>query len=102
MFDWLKDVQDWMKLGMLASFGGAASYVYIMITKNRPFRWMTFLANLFIAFFVGKSLGGFIPEDSANYTGWVMLLGFSAYPVLGAAENWVLAKIESLALPGGK
>jgi len=95
MEQWLQAFLDWVKLGMLAMFGGCASYVYMMVVKNRPFRWFTFAANLFIAFFVGKSLGGFIPADSLNYTGWVMMLGFCAYPVLGVAEAKLLKYLDA-------
>lgn len=102
MEHFLRDALDWIKLGMLAMFGGAASYVYMMVVKNRQFRWFTFGANLFIAFFVGKSLGGFIPESSINYTGWVMMLGFCAYPALGVAEAKVLKYLDSRIAPGSE
>lgn len=97
----LHELSEWARLGLLAAFGGAASYVYIMVTKNRKFVWWMFLANLFIAFFAGKAIGGFIPEDSKNYTGWVMMLGFCAYPVLGLIEAKILQYIDRRTLPGG-
>lgn len=100
MEHFLREALDWIKLGMLAMFGGAASYVYTMIVKNRQFRWMTFTANLFIAFFVGKAMGGFIPTDTVNATGWVMMLGFCAYPVLGLAEAKVLKYLDNRIAPG--
>jgi fluoride ion exporter CrcB/FEX len=92
----LQEFSEWAKLGLLASFGGMASYVYIMVRKNKKFHWFTFLANLLIAFFVGKALGGFIPADASNATGWVMLLGFLAHPILDRVEDKFLARLDKI------
>ena len=98
--DYLRELGELVKLGLLAMFGGLASYLYIMVTKNRQFRWLTFGTNLFLAFFVGESIGGFIPPDSTNYAGWIMLLGFCAYPVLGRVETKLLAYLDARATGG--
>lgn len=101
LLEYARALGEWAKLGLLAAFGGMASYLYIMVTKNHPFRWLTFGVNLFLAFFVGKSLGGFIPADSTNFAGWIMLLGFCAYPLLGRLETKLLAYLDSR-VPGGQ
>lgn len=101
MEDFVAELTAWLRLGVLAAFGGAASYIYLMITKNRPFRWITFLANLFIAFFVGKAMGGFIPEGTRNFSGVVMLMGFCAYPVLGIVEEKIVSYINKRIAAGG-
>lgn len=102
MSNYLNELLVWVRLGMLAMFGGAASYVYLMVKNNTPFRWFTFIANLFLAFFVGKTFGGFIPETTSNYTGWVMMLGFCGYPVLGLAEEKFMAYLATRITPGDK
>jgi fluoride ion exporter CrcB/FEX len=94
MEDFLREVRQWAQMGLLAAFGGAASYLYTMVTKNKKFVWLTFNINLFLAFFVGQSLGGFIPPDTKNFGGWLMMLGFCAYPALGLVENKVLAYLD--------
>lgn len=96
----LREALEWVKLGLLAMFGGCASYLYNMVVKNTPFRLVTFLINLLISFFVGKMMGGFIPETTLNYTGWVMMLGFCAYPVLGLVEAKFLKYMDSRLTPG--
>jgi FtsH-binding integral membrane protein len=96
----LREVAEWMQVGLIAMFGGFASYVYLMVTKERPFRWKMFLANLFLAFFTGKALSGMIPADSPNFSGFVMMLGFCAYPILGVLETTVLAYIGKRAPTG--
>lgn len=98
----LLELTAWLRLGILAAFGGAASYIYLMITKNRPFRWITFAANLFIAFFVGKAMGGFVPEDTKNFSGVVMLMGFCAYPVLGIVEEKIVSYINKRIAAAGE
>lgn len=102
MDKFLHELSEWAKLGLLAAFGGIASYVYVMVRKNKKFHWATFAANIFIAFFVGKSIGGFVPQDINNAGGWIMLLGFVAYPILDKIEDRVLAKLDSITGIGGK
>lgn len=101
MDNWITAVMEWAKVGLLATFGGAASYVYLAVTKQRQFVWWAFLANLFIAFFVGKVFGEFIPATNPNRSGYLMLLGFAAYPVLGVLEAKVVAYLQARTdLPG--
>lgn len=101
MENWINAVMEWAKVGLLGAFGGAASYVYLAVTKNRNFVWWTFLANLFVAFFVGKLFGEFIPATNPNRAGYLMILGFTAYPVLGIVETKVIAYLQSRSdLPG--
>lgn len=102
MDKFLHELSEWSKLGLLAAFGGMASYVYVMVRKNKKFHWVTFGANIFIAFFVGKSIGGFVPQDASNFGGWIMLLGFVAYPILDKIEDKVLAKLDSFVGLGDK
>lgn len=95
MENWLTAILEWAKVGLLGAFGGAASYVYLAVTKDRKFNVWTFLANLFVAFFVGKVFGTFIPADNPNREGFLMILGFTAYPVLGIVEAKVLSYLKN-------
>jgi fluoride ion exporter CrcB/FEX len=99
--DFLHTLNTWMHLGLTAMFGGLASYIYVMVVKGRKFRWFTFLANLFLAFFVGKALSGLIPPDSPNFSGYVMMLGFCAYPLLGTVEAALMAYVNNRTKTGG-
>lgn len=76
-----------MGLGLLASFGAAAHYVYITVTQERSFHWLLFLCNLFVAFFVGVVFGEFVDSENKYRYGGVMLAGFFAYPLLGIVED---------------
>lgn len=102
MEKFLQELSEWSKLGLLAAFGGTASYVYIMVRKNKKFHWFTFFANLFVAFFVGKAIGGFVPPETSNFGGWIMLLGFLAHPILDRVEDRILAKLDKFVDIEGK
>jgi hypothetical protein len=93
MEDWVEKLIRWAQLGMLGAFGGSAAYIHAMATKNQPFRVWAFAANVFLAFFVGKMLGGLIPFSPTYIEyrdGVVMALGFCAYPILGVLETKVV------------
>jgi len=82
----------WSHFGLLGTLGGLASYFYPPLADVR-FAWRTFIGKLVTSFFVGQVAGEFIADDNTFKSGWVMLLGFFAYPVLAAFEirvkDWI-------------
>ena len=84
-----------VSLGLLASFGAAANFVYITISQERRFSFTLFLCNLFLAFFVGAVFGEFVDSDNKYRYGGVMLAGFFAYPLLGIVETQGRKWVES-------
>lgn len=89
-----KTVAEWLQYGVLAGFGGMANYLYVTIMKRKPFVWVMFSANIFIAFFVGNLVGRIIPADAAYKDGLVMACGYCAFPLLAVIEfkvrEWAL------------
>lgn len=96
----LEEAVSWGQLGFLGAFGGIANYYYLTVTKNRKFLWGLLSANIVLAFFLGKVLGGFIDESNEFRDGIVMLIGFFAFPIINVLEARVVAFIDKL-LPFG-
>lgn len=102
MLKWVESVISWSDLGILGAFGGVANFYYLNATKSRKFVWGLLVANVILAFFLGKALGGFIPESNEYRDGIVMLIGFFAFPIVHVLESRVVAFINSLVAFGGK
>lgn len=89
----------WSQFGLLGMLGGLVSYFYPPSTEMR-FSWKLFISKLLISFFVGKLLGEFVPPNNEYKSGYAMLLGFFAYPVLGVLEIKVKAWVDNFTPPG--
>ena len=96
----LEGLLIWGHLGLLGAFGGVANFYYLNATKNRKFLWGVLFANVILAAFLGKALGGLIAEDNQFRDSIVMLLGFFAFPVVHALEARFIAALDRL-LPFG-
>lgn len=92
-------VLSWSQFGLLGMLGGIVSYFYPPSTEMR-FTWRYFISKLILAFFVGKVAGEFIDPTNQFKSGYIMLLGFFAYPVLGVLETKVKAWVDNLTPPG--
>lgn len=89
----------WSQFGLLGMMGGVVSYFYPPSTEMR-FSYKLFLSKLVISFFIGKVAGEFIDPANQYKSGYTMLLGFFAYPVLGLLETKVKAWVENITPPG--
>ena len=101
---WVDAILTFIQYGALGALGGVAFYIYILSTRGGKFHALLFGANLFLAFFVGKIAGSFLPAFEANpdiKNGLVMAAGFCTYPILRLLEarfgKWFVDRI----LPGG-
>lgn len=99
---WLESYMIWANPGLLGAMGGIANYYYLNITRSRKFVWGALLANVVLAFFLGRALSGFIPGSGETRDGLVMLVGFFAFPILHMLEAQVVAWVERIFRPGGK
>jgi fluoride ion exporter CrcB/FEX len=97
----LEGALSWGHLGLLGAFGGIANFYYLNATKNRKFVWGVLAANVILAAFLGKSLGGMISEENEFRDSIVMLLGFFAFPVVHALEARFIAFLDRT-LPFGR
>lgn len=91
----------WSQFGFLALLGGLASYFYPPSTEAR-FSAQRFVSKLVAAFFIGKVFGEFIANDNTFKSGYIMVLGFFAYPTLAVLENRVRAMVDKFMPPGGE
>lgn len=83
--------------GLVGAFGGVAAYVYRLATGVGTFQFWLFIANVFLAFFVGKMVSTWLPdmERLPEYRdGLVMAAGFTTYPILQVVEarfgKWIV------------
>lgn len=84
-----------VELGLLASYGAAANYVYSMLKdEQKKFSAFRFLGLLFLATFIGNFFGGFIPADTKVRDELLMGFGFCTFPLLALLEK----RIEQLAI----
>ena len=75
------------EIGLLASYGAAANYVYAMLKDEaQQFSLFRFLSLLFLAAFLGNFLGGFSPRDSEFRDELLMGCGFCTFPLLAVVE----------------
>lgn len=79
---------DMAVAGFLSAFGGVAAYVYKTIRDDTGFKTSHFFMNAFLAFFIGNMVGGFIPQGTSFRDGFLMLAGFSTWPLLGVLEYY--------------
>ncbi|WP_426199014.1 hypothetical protein [Pseudomonas sp. DC3200b2] len=90
---------SWSQFGLLGVVGGVASYFYKGSTEPR-FSLRFFISKLVLAFFVGKVAGEFIAADNQFKSGYIMLLGFFAYPVLAVLKVKVKAGLRTTTRAG--
>ena len=82
-----------LQLGVLSLIGGVANYFYYNIRTGSAFKLGMFLANAFVAYFVGMVMGDLIPDGEHKY-GLLLMSGFCCYPVLGLLERKVMKIVE--------
>lgn len=93
---------SWGQLGLLGAFGGVANFYYLNATKNRKFIWGVLVANVILAFFLGRAVGGMIPHDNPIRDSIVMLVGFFAFPIVSVLEHRFIAFLDRVLPLGGK
>lgn len=93
MPDYIALALAWSQFGWLGVVGGVASYFYKGSTDPR-FSLRFFISKLVVAFFVGKVAGEFIAAENQFKSGYTMVLGFFAYPVLAVLEVKVKGWVE--------
>lgn len=95
----LEAVLLWCLPGLLGGFGGVIAYISKLTTQHR-FSAGMFITKFLTAFFVGRVCGYFIPMTSEFRYGYIMVLGFAAYPVLTIFEAKAKGWAERLNPPG--
>lgn len=89
LFAFLDSIKDNIIILIISWFGGIAHKVYHLSKPNstETFSWMALLANLFLAWFIGYIVAGFIDHDSKLYWPSLSMAWFCAYPLLAILEK---------------
>lgn len=91
----LETVVLWSLPGCLATLGGLAS-VFYKDAVSVKFTWYWFVGKLIMAFFVGTVMNQFLPPDLTGRSGWIMVGGFFAYPVMAAFETRIKPLVDTV------
>jgi len=87
---------DYFINGVLAAIGATAKYLYDNAKHGRTFSLIIFFTNTFLAFFVGNVVHEFLPADTDNIGGILMVTGFCTYPVVELIEQRAQNLIDKL------
>ena len=83
------------QLGLFALVGGVAKQCHRML-KGEAFSLIRFICHLALALFAGVTAGNFISQDLAYRDGIILMIGFTAQPLLDILEIKFLSKAEGL------
>ena len=74
---------------VFAMLGGFAAYVYQISKPDSEidWTWRSFLFAGLLAYFLGLVFGAFIPSVVPGRDGWLLVIGFGVYPLLGRLEK---------------
>jgi hypothetical protein len=84
------------QLGAFALVGGVAKQCQVLLRGTETFTAVRFLLQMGLAVFAGMVAGSFMPPDMAYRDGFILLIGFTAQPILDIIEFKFLAKFKEL------
>ena len=84
------------QLGMFAVAGAVAKQCHRLLKGDEPFSFTRFGLHLGIALFAGITVGKFIPTDLAYRDGIILMVGFTAQPLLDILEVKFLSKTQEV------
>lgn len=96
MITTLDKLLELLQLGLLAVAGGIAKQCHSMLKGDEPFSLIRFVLHLSIALFAGITVGKFIPIDLAYRDGIILMVGFTAQPLLDILEVRFLSKAQEV------
>lgn len=64
-----------------------ASYYLYNVSRWKSFNFIMFIINIFLAWFVGWTVGGMLPADFGMRDPLIAMAWFSAFPILAIIEN---------------
>ncbi len=84
------------QLGLFAVAGAVAKQCHRLLKGDEPFSLRRFLLHLAIALFAGITVGKFVPTDLAYRDGILLMVGFTAQPLLDILEVKFLSKTQGV------
>ena len=92
----IEKVLELAQLGLFAVAGGVAKQCHRLLKGDEPFSLIRFCLHLAIALFAGITVGKFIPIDVAYRDGIILMVGFTAQPLLDILEVKFLSKTQEV------
>lgn len=92
----LEKLLELAQLGLFAMAGAVAKQCHRLLKGDEPFSIMRFTLHLGIALFAGITVGKFIPGDVAYRDGIILMVGFTAQPLLDILEVKFLSKTQEV------
>lgn len=84
------------QLGIFAVAGAAAKQCHKLLKGDEPFSLIRFSLHCAIALFAGITVGKFIPIDFVYRDGIILMVGFTAQPLLEILELKFLGKAQEV------
>lgn len=84
------------QLGLFAIAGAVAKQCHRLLKGDEPFSLVRFSLHIAIALFAGVTVGKFIPIDVAYRDGIILMVGFTAQPLLDVLEAKFLGKLKEV------
>lgn len=88
-------VLDLCNVGLFALAGGIAKQCQVLLKGDTKFSFVRFVLHIGLAVFAGVTAGSFIPADVAYRDGVMLMIGFTAQPLLEILEVKFLSKAEA-------
>jgi len=85
-----------LQLGLFAIAGAVAKQCHRLLKGDEPFSLKRLLLNIGIALFAGIVVGKFIPMNVDYRDGIILMVGFTAYPLLSILEGKFLSKTQEV------
>lgn len=88
----IERVMDLCNIGLFALAGGVAKQCQVLLKGDTKFSLLRFSLHIGLAVFAGITAGSFIPADVAYRDGVMLMIGFTAQPLLEIMEVKFLNK----------
>lgn len=92
----LERVLELCNIGLFALAGGVAKQCQVLLRGEEKFSVIRFSLHIGLAVFTGVTVGSFIPVDVAYRDGIMLMIGFTAQPLLEIMEVKFLKKAGAI------
>lgn len=92
----LERLLELAQLGLFAVAGGVAKQCHRMLKGDEAFSLIRFVLHICLALFAGITAGNFIPHDLVYRDGIILMIGFTAQPLLDIFEIKFLSKAQEV------
>lgn len=92
----LERVLELCNIGLFALAGGVAKQCQVLLKGDEIFSLVRFSLHIGLAVFTGITVGSFIPADVAYRDGVMLMIGFTAQPLLEIMEVKFLKKAGAI------